>query len=42
MRTSPCHVWLNLHETGDPFADDWMIVDGENPNRVLLVMTHPL
>ena len=27
------HVWLNPHETGDPFAHDWMIVDGENPNR---------
>ena len=26
-------LWLNPHETGDPFAHDWMIVDGENPNR---------
>jgi hypothetical protein len=26
------HIRLNPDETGDPFADDWMVVDRENPN----------
>ena len=36
------HVRLNAHEAGDPFAHEWMVVDGENPNRALPVMTHLL
>ena len=29
------HIRLNPHETGDPFAHDWMVVDDENPNGEL-------
>ena len=26
------HIRLDRHETGDPFAHQWMVVDRENPN----------
>ena len=26
------HVRLNSHETGDPLAHEWMVVDREDPN----------
>jgi len=26
------HIRLNSHETGDPLAHQWMVVEGENAN----------
>ena len=37
------HIRLNPHETGDPFAHQWMVVDRENANsRLPPVMTRLL
>ena len=27
------HIRLNFHQTGDPLAHEWMVIDRENPNR---------
>jgi hypothetical protein len=27
-----CQIRLNFHETGDPFAHQWMVVDDEDTN----------
>jgi hypothetical protein len=27
------HIGLNSHQTGDPLAHEWMVIDRENSNR---------